>query len=150
MDEIDTKLIELIQIDCRSSYGELGASVGLSVSAVNERLKKLQAQGIIRGWRGVIDPKAIGLEVLAFIYVQLDRPNHEKDFKQFVQNVNEVEECHHVTGEWSYLMKVRTKTIAELENLISEKIKGAKGIVRTHTVIALSSPKEWAPLKSGD
>ncbi len=147
MDEIDKKLIQLVQMDSRASYGELGAAVGLSVSAVNERLKKLQAQQIIRGWRAQIDPKAIGLEVLAFIYVQLDRPNNERKFKELVLNFEEVEECHHVTGEWSYLMKVRTRSISELEYLISEKIKASEGIVRTQTVIALSSPKEWAPLK---
>lgn len=147
MDEIDKKIIQLIQIDGNASYAELGAKVGLSVSAINERLKKLQTQQVIQGWRAQINPKAIGLEVLAFIYVQLDRPKHEQDFKQVVMQFDEVEECHHVTGEWSYLMKVRTRSIAELENLISHKIKDSEGIVRTQTVIALSSPKEWAPLK---
>ncbi len=147
MDDSDKKLIQLIQMDSRTSYAELGSEIGLSTSAVNERLKKLQAQGIVRGWRAVIDAKAVGLEVLAFINVQLDRPEHEMAFKMIVQKFDEVEECHHVTGEWSYLMKVRTRSIAELENLISQKIKGSEGIVRTHTVIVLSSPKEWAPIK---
>ena len=147
LDDIDRRLIQQVQVDGRASYGELGAIVGLSVSAINERLKKLQAQKIIRGWRAEIDPKAIGLEVLAFVYVQLDRPNHERDFKQVVLTFEEVEECHHITGEWSYLMKVRAKSISALECLISEKIKASEGIVRTQTVIVLSSPKEWAPLK---
>ena len=68
LNEIDKKLIQLVQMDSRASYGELGAAVGLSVSAVNERLKKLQTQQIIQGWRAQINAKAIGLEVLAFIY----------------------------------------------------------------------------------
>lgn len=137
-------------MDGRASYGDYGAAVGLSVSAINERLKKLQAQGIIRRWGAQIDAKAIGLEVLAFIYVQLDRPNHERDFRKVVLDFPEVEECHHVTGEWSYLMKVRTRTISELEHLISEKIKASEGLVRTQTVIVLSSPKEWGSLKCGE
>jgi Lrp/AsnC family transcriptional regulator, leucine-responsive regulatory protein len=149
MDEIDNKIIVFIQENGRASYNEIGEAVGLSVSAINERLKKLQTQGVIQGFTAKIDPKAVGLDVLAFIYVQIDKPNLEREFAKRIKKFNEIEECHHVTGEWSYLMKVRTRTIRDLEYLISDKIKSVEGATRTHTVIVLSSPKESGTLVPG-
>lgn len=146
MDVIDKKILQMAQLHGRASYHEFGEAVGLSVSAINERLKKLQSQGVIRGWSAQIDSKSIGLEVLAFIYVQIDRPNNEKEFSKRVNAIHEVIECHYVTGEWSYLMKVRTATIAELETVLSSKIKSIDGVMNTHTVIVLSSSKDTAPL----
>jgi Lrp/AsnC family leucine-responsive transcriptional regulator len=90
MDEIDKKIIELIQTQGRLSYGELGEQVGLSVSAINERLKKLQNKKIISGWGARINPRAVGLEVLAFVFVQHDRPTYEEDFRQEILKFPEV------------------------------------------------------------
>jgi Lrp/AsnC family transcriptional regulator, leucine-responsive regulatory protein len=146
MDDIDKKIIEIAQLHGRASYNEFGEAVGLSVSAINERLKKLQSQGVIRGWTAQIDSKVIGLEVLAFIYVQIDRPNNEKGFSKRVNAIHEIIECHYVTGEWSYLMKVRTRTISELETVLSSKIKSLNGVMNTHTVLVLSSSKDGSPL----
>lgn len=146
MSEIDKKIIEIIQVQGQISYAELGKLVGLSVSAINERLKKLEKKKIILGWVAKIDAKAIGLEILAFVFVQYERANTEENFRNNILTYPEVEECHHVTGEWSYLMKVRVKSIADLENFISLKIRTAEGFVRTQTVVALSSLKEGTPL----
>jgi Lrp/AsnC family leucine-responsive transcriptional regulator len=147
MDEIDKKIVEIIQVEGQMSYAKLGEEVGLSVSAINERLKKLQNKKIIRGWGARINAKAVGLEVLAFIFVQHDRPVHEVNFRNEMLKIDEVEECHHVTGDWSYLMKIRVKSISDLEGVLNYKIRATKGIVRTQTVVALSSPKDWSPLK---
>lgn len=142
IDEIDKKIIAMAQVNGRASYNEFGEAVGLSVSAVNERLKKLQTQGVIAGWGARINPQVIGLDILAFIYIEIDTPQHENEFTKQLNQLSEIEECHHVTGEWSYLMKVRAHNIAELEILLSEKIKSIKGIIKSHTIISLSSPKE--------
>lgn len=93
-----------------------------------------------------LDPGAFGLNVLAFVYVLLERPNHTADFLKKIAVLPAVQECHHVTGEWSFLLKVRTTTNGELERIIVEKIKRCNGVVRTLTVIALSSPKETCAL----
>lgn len=146
MNEIDKKILAIIQVQGQMSYAELGKEVGLSVSAINERLKKLQTKKVIRGWGARIDAKAIGLEVLAFLFIQLERTTNEEHFIEDILKFPEVEECHHVTGEWSYLLKVRAKSISDLENFISNKIRASIRIVRTQTVIALSSLKEWTPL----
>jgi Lrp/AsnC family leucine-responsive transcriptional regulator len=145
MNEIDKKILSIIQEQGQISYGELGKEVGLSVSAINERLKKLENKQIIKGWSARVDAKALGLEVLAFVFLQHERPAYEDSFKQEMLKLSEVEECHHITGEWSYLLKIREKNISDLEKFISNKIRSSKGVVRTQTIIALSSPKEWSP-----
>jgi len=145
MNEIDKKILTIVQAQGHISYAELGKEVGLSVSAINERLKKLENKSIIKGWGARIDAKAVGLEVLAFIFLQHEKPIYEESFRQEMLKLGEVEECHHVTGEWSYLLKIRERTISDLEKFISAKIRSSKGIVRTQTVIVLSSPKEWSP-----
>lgn len=149
MDEIDRKLIALAQADGRASYAELGAAVGLSVSAVNERLKKLLAGGTITGWGARVSPQALGLDVLAFISVLLDRPEHDAPFRAAMAALPAVQECHHLTGEWSYLLKLRVAGTAALERFLSEELKALPGVLRTHTVIALSTVKETACLPTG-
>ncbi|WP_029008905.1 Lrp/AsnC family transcriptional regulator [Azospirillum halopraeferens] len=142
MDDIDRKIADIAQRDGRASYAEIGATVGLSVSAVNERLKKLQAAGVITGWGARVAPGALGLDVLAFVQVLLERPEHDAPFRAAMMAAPAVQECHHVTGEWSYLLKVRVAGTADLERFLANTLKAQPGVVRSHTVIALSSPKE--------
>lgn len=142
MDDIDRKITSYIQADGRASYADIGAAAGLSVSAVNERLKKLQAGGVIQGWGARISPKAAGLDVLAFVEVLLDRPEHDAPFRDAMRATPAVQECHHVTGDWSYLLKVRVPDTDALERFLSERLKSLPGVARSHTVIALSSVKE--------
>ncbi|HEY0838343.1 MAG TPA: Lrp/AsnC family transcriptional regulator [Azospirillum sp.] len=146
MDEHDRKIIAHIQSDGRASYAEIGAAAGLSVSAVNERLKKLLASGAVTGFGARVAPAALGLDVLAFVQVLLERPEHDAGFRAAMLATPAVQECHHVTGEWSYLIKVRVPTTADLERFLSDRLKTLPGVARSHTVIALSSPKETAIL----
>lgn len=146
MDDIDRKLIAHAQAEGRASYAEMGAAVGLSVSAVNERLKKLQASGAITGWSARASAEALGLELLAFVHVLLERPEHEAAFRAAMRDTPAVQECHHVTGEWSYLLKVRVANTAALERFLAERLKTVPGIGRTQTVIVLSTVKETPAL----
>lgn len=149
MDDIDRKIIAYIQYDGRASYAEIGAVAGLSVSAVNERLKKLQASGVIAGWEARLAPKLVGLDVLAFVHVLLERPEHDAAFRAAMAGNAAVQECHHLTGEWSYLLKVRVADTAALERFLTAELKALPGVVRSHTAIALSSVKETAALPVG-
>lgn len=142
MDQIDRQLIALLQRDSRLSYGELGGRVRLSVSAVNERLKKLAARGVLRGFVAVVDARAVGFGLCAFVRVLVDRPEHEAAFVARMTQTPEVQECHHVTGDYSYLLKLRVRDTAHLEALLGERIKSLPGVVRTETVVVLSTPKE--------
>jgi Lrp/AsnC family leucine-responsive transcriptional regulator len=146
MDERDRELLDVIQQDCRLSYGELGSRIALSISAVNERLKKLYARGVIRGCAATLEPRAVGLDVCAFVQVLIDRPEHNAGFLRAIGGMSSVLECHHVTGDFSYLLKVRVPNTAALETLLTNDLKGLPGVARTQTVIALSSPKETTVL----
>lgn len=144
MNSTDCKILHLLQTDGRKSYDKIGKAVGLSISAVNERIKKMQKQGIILGWNINVCPKKIGLDVLAFVLILLGKD--EAPFLTEIAKIPEILECHHVTGEWSYILKVRTNTISNFELLLGKKIKKLPGILRTHTLIALSSPLERTTL----
>jgi Lrp/AsnC family leucine-responsive transcriptional regulator len=146
MNIIDRKLLANLQTDCKLSYAELGQRVGLSVSAVNERLKKMGKEKIIKRYVALVDPAALGLDLTAFIQVVIDRPEHERPFRARIAALPEVQECHHVTGQYSYMLKVRVRNTAHLETLIMEKIKTLKGLVSTQTSIVLSTPKETTVL----
>lgn len=142
MDDIDFRLLTLVQENCRLSLADLGKQVGLSVSAVNERMAKLHAQGFIRGYVALLDPHVLGLDVCAFVQILLDRPENNPAFIEQIRKVPQVLECHHITGEFSYLLKIRVRTIARLEALLNGQIKSLPGVTRTQTVIALSTAKE--------
>lgn len=142
MDGIDRKILDHLQLNGRDSYAQIGEKVGLSVSAINDRIKKLRANGAIRYWSAVIDPALAGRNLLAFVSIQLERPEHDKAFVARVAEIDDVQECHHVTGDWSYVLKVRVRDTAALERLIVDKLKTVPGVVRSQTVIALSSAKE--------
>ena len=146
MDETDVALLEALQTDDRVSYADLGRAVGLSISGVNARLKKLQAAGYIREFSARLDPGRVGLDLCAFIQVVLKRPEHDAPFVDAVRTNPAILECHHVTGDFSYLLKVRVKNTAALERLITAEVKRLPGVVRTYTTIALSSPKETSRL----
>jgi Lrp/AsnC family leucine-responsive transcriptional regulator len=146
IDDTDRQILGLVQRDAKLPHAEIGRRVGLSVSAVNERLRKLQAAGVIRAYEARLDPQALGLELCAFVLVQLERPEHEAPFLEAVRATRQVLECHHVTGDYNYLLKLRVARPTELEAVIGRGLKGLAGVVRTHTVIALSTAKETLAL----
>lgn len=146
IDEIDRVILGRLQDDYRTSYAALGEAVGLSISAVNARVKVLSRAGILRGGRAVIEPASIGLNVCAFIEVLVERSEHELAFVDRMRELPEVLEVHHVTGAWSYLLKCRVTSTSELERLIAGEIKRLPAVARTQTTIALSSPKETSAL----
>ena len=140
MDTTDRQLLTLLQENCKLSYNELGKQVGLSVSAVNERLKKMQAAGIIRGNVALVSPRAVGLDLCIFMQVLSDRPKNDPIISR-MREMPEVLECHHITGEFSYLLKIRTRNTEHFETLV-QQIKSLPGVTRTYTLVVLSSPKE--------
>jgi Lrp/AsnC family transcriptional regulator, leucine-responsive regulatory protein len=142
MDDLDRIIIDQLQADGARTYAEIGAAAGLSASAVNDRLKRLRAEGVIRRMTAEIDPTAIGLSLLAFVLVAVNDAQREGRFREAMKAVPEVLECHHLTGDFSYLLKLRLRDTAHLEHFLMDRLKPLGGIVRTHTLIALSSVKE--------
>ncbi|MCC7275535.1 MAG: Lrp/AsnC family transcriptional regulator [Alphaproteobacteria bacterium] len=144
MDAIDRILLDAVQADGRRPLAALGAAVGLSASAVNERLRRLQADGVLAGVHGRVEPRRAGFDVCAFVEVLLAAPGDDAAFIAGCRAEPQVQECHHVTGDWSYLLKVRAHDTGDLERLVAGRIKTLPGVVRTRTTIALSSAKETA------
>lgn len=145
---VDLKILRLVQADGRMSLAELGDRVGLSTSAVNARLARLRRDGVIRETVCLVDPAAVGLGLAAFVQVTIDRPDHEAAFLKLVNRLDEIQECHHVTGRVSYFLKIRTTDTAGLEELL-KKLKSLPGLVRTESQVVLSSPKQTTALPIG-
>jgi Lrp/AsnC family leucine-responsive transcriptional regulator len=142
MDDLDRIILDQLQADGAQTYAEIGATAGLSASAVNDRLKRLRAEGVIRRMTADIDPAAVGLSLLAFVLVAVGDAPAESRFREAMKAAPEVLECHHLTGDFSYLLKLRLRDTAHLEQFLMDRLKPLGGIVRTHTLIALSSVKE--------
>lgn len=143
LDAIDRRLIDLLRTSARMSYAELARQVGLSAPAVHERVGKLEANGVIRGYRADIEPEAVGLGVTALIGVKAAGADIE-DVVAALHELPEVESCYFLAGEESFLLKVRVSTIAELEKLIV-RLHRTAGVASTRTTIALSTKWEGRP-----
>lgn len=146
LSKTDRRILGLLQRNAKLTNAELGQRVGLSVSAVNERVRKLQTAGTIRGYEARLDPEALGRGICAFVLVLIERPEQEEAFLDAVASAKQVQECHHVTGDYSYLLKLRVSSTGELERTLRQGLKALPGVVRTQTMIALSSPKETAAI----
>lgn len=148
MDDIDRKISEILQADGRRPIAEIAGAVGLSTSAAHERIRRLTERGVL-SVHALVDPEAAGLGLLVFTLVELDGPDRDEPFKTAMAAVPSVLECHHITGEWNYLLKIRARTTRELERLMSRRIKAVEGVRRTLTMVALSSAKETPALPLG-
>lgn len=148
VDEIDGKIIALLAADARRALADIGAHVGLSPSAVNERVRRLAGQGAIRRFTVDADPAALGRPILAFVWIALPERADEAGFRERAAADPAIEECHHVTGPWSYLLKIRVATLAGLEDFLAG-MKGAGYVARSETMLALSSPVPGACVPGG-
>lgn len=144
LDFIDIKIIELLQEDGRASHSAIAEAVGLSQPSVHERVKKLEQRGIIKGYGAIVDPAALGLNVLAYISVRFT--DYKPEFMaQAVEGMPEVMETHHVAGEECFVVKVRCKTPQDLETVL-QKIWAAGPVAGTKTVVAFNTYKETLAL----
>ena len=139
---METKLLRRLQQSGRESWAALGQLVGLTGPAVAERVRKLEERGVIRSFTAVLDPAAVGYTLLAFVAVTLERPEHRGAFLAKVDALPEVQECHHIAGDYDYLLKIRCRDTGDLERVISDEIKGVPGVARTRTTISLKTVKE--------
>jgi len=142
LDEKDRLILERVQRDGSLAQSEIARDVGLSTAAVNERLRKLEAAGVIRRWTAIVEPRAVGAGVSAFVEVFFEHPRFEAGFIERMQRLDEVLECHHITGEFSLLLKVRTHDMEALQKLLLEQLGAHDGVRQTRTVMVLSTVKE--------
>ena len=141
MDEKDKLILSLLQKDGRMTASEMAEKVDLSVPAVTERIRKLMEGGVLKEFRAVLDAKKVGYDVTAYILLDMSSSNSYGDMVQYAQDNDEVLECHSITGEGSHILKVRTHDTSSLESLL-RNIQSWPGVIRTHTMIVMSTFKE--------
>jgi len=146
LDETDRRILALLQSDGLQSMAELSKTIGVAASTLSDRVKRLGRLGAITGTHAHVDPHAIGLNLLAFVFVGWSDGVVEAEFLKRIATAPQVLECHHVTGGWNYLLKVRVADTRALEGFLASVLKQVKGLQRTETLIVLSSPKETTDL----
>ena len=143
IDSIDVNILEVLQDNARVSISDLSKKVNLSLSAVSERLRKLEQGKIIEQYTTIISPAAMAKELSVLMFVSLESTTGTavKELQLFVDNADEILECHHITGEYDYALKITTKNTETLEKLMST-IKSIQGVRHCQTNVILSSSKK--------
>lgn len=141
MDIQDRQILNILQKDGRCSYAEIGASVGLSITAIKDRIDKLVASGVLKNFSATVGGEAVGYGIIAFILVGIDRPADCAAFENGVAGIDRIQECHHVTGAFNYILKVLAEDMTDLERILSSYVKMPGIVSRTETTIVFSSTK---------
>jgi Lrp/AsnC family leucine-responsive transcriptional regulator len=141
LDEIDRRILALLQADCKTPLAKVGEKVGLSAPSVVERVRKLEAEGFITGYHARLDARRLGMDITAFIGVSIGHPKGIAYFEKQLQHLHDVLECHHVTGGYTLLLKAKTHDTQSLENLI-RTLRSIEGVERTETSVVLSTKVE--------
>jgi Lrp/AsnC family transcriptional regulator, leucine-responsive regulatory protein len=141
----DAKILDVLQRDGRRPYADLGAEVGMTGPSAHERVKKLESRGVITGYGAVVDPRALGYDILAFSWITQAPGSTSHDLTDSFAAIPEIEECHHITGEADYLIKVRARDTRDLERVL-RLVQSTKDVFQTETDVVFSSGFERRPL----
>ena len=140
MDQMDKSILLLLEENARMTVSEISHRINLSVSAVSERLKKLENTGIIEQYTTIINSKYLNKNLTAFMSVALDGPHYVEKLREFVETDEEILEGYYVAGEFDYMLKIITEDTESLKDIL-DRIKGIQGVGKTKTVVCLSSIK---------
>jgi len=146
LDEIDLRILDILQKKGRTKRIDLAEAVGLSLPSVSDRLRKLEEQHIITGYHALVDPRRLGKDLTAFIFVTVDSSKHYSQFLDHAKSQDDILECHAITGEGTHLLKVRTGSTASLEKLLA-RIQAWQGVGSTRTNLVLSTTKETTRIR---
>lgn len=144
VDSFDRAILKILSSEGRISISELARKVNLSKTPTQIRVKRLEAEGYIIGYRAMLDPIRIGLDHIAFVEVTLNdtREGALTAFNQEVAKISEVEECHMIAGNFDYLLKVRTHSMPDYRKVLGEKLSALPNVSHTKTFVAMQSVKE--------
>ena len=141
MDHIDAGIIRCLTQDARMNASQISQQVNLSVSAVIERMKKLEASGLIRGYTAVIDERLAGYDVQALISIRLEHPKYNQEFARQMQAHERVTECFYITGDFDYIARICAGSTEELTKVLHD-IKQIPGVSLTRTYVVLDNIKQ--------
>ncbi len=145
LDPTDFEILALLQDHCKTPLAKIGDQVGLSAPAVIERIKKLEEGGVITGYCATLDAPKLGRGITAFIGVMVDRPVAIEEIEEQIDDCPDILECHHVTGAYTLLLKVKTESTQSLEQVIAQ-LRALEGVNRTETLVVLSTHREGMKL----
>lgn len=146
IDEMDRRILSLLQQDARLSNAEIARRVGMAPSATLERLRKLEERGVIRGYEARLDSRKLGLAITAFIFIRAQDNHSEQSAGDRLRQHPNVLEVHHIAGEDCYLVKVCAADTEELGRMVRTEFGTMPGVVSTRTTIVLGTVKETAKI----
>jgi Lrp/AsnC family leucine-responsive transcriptional regulator len=141
IDDLDIKILNILQKNARTKRNEIAERVGLSLPSISERLNKLEERGYIQGYFAKLNRKSFGYDILAYVFVTMESSKHYKTLISKADKIPEIIECHSVLGEGSHLLKTIAKNTEALEKLLGE-IQSWTGVMSTKTTFILSTTKE--------
>lgn len=140
MDETDIKIIRLLQKNSRISASDISKKVNLSVSAVSDRLRKLETSGVIEQYTAILNTELLEKDLSAYMLISLASPKESETFLEFVASENEIIGCFYIAGEFDYMIKIFTKNTTTLTTVLN-KIKNVSGVIKTNTMVVLNNEK---------
>lgn len=141
MDRIDANILKCLTKDARMNASQISQQVNLSVSAVIERMKKMEASGLIRGYTAVIDERQAGVNVQAMISIRLEHPKYNQEFNHQMCAHESVMECFYITGDFDYIARIGVSSTEELTKVLHD-IKQIPGVSLTRTYVVLDNVKQ--------
>lgn len=149
MDQKDIKIINYLIKNARINASEISQNIGLSTSAVIERIRKMENIGIISGYTVILDPRKVNMDVTAIITVVMDHPKYNDSFIKAVTINKSIVECHYIAGDYDFYLKVITENTNALQDILNA-IKRLDGVAKTKTSIVLNTPKNEYSIVTGD
>jgi Lrp/AsnC family leucine-responsive transcriptional regulator len=144
LDDTDLAIVRALQANARATYTEIGRAVGLSAASVHERVHRLEGRGVIRGYHAEVDPELLGLDVLSLVSVLPSDSMDAGATEAALAGIPEIETAYSVAGEDSHLLVVRTRSIAELSDVL-QRLQAVDGVARTRTSVVLATPVRRPP-----
>lgn len=142
LDKTSLKILELLTNNAKITNSDIAKEIGLVPSAVLERVRKLEKNGVIKGYTALLNKEVFGLDLLAFVFIAVDVPNWEDSITSEFVDIPWVQEVHEITGEESYLLKIRAQNPDHLSNILKHHIGRIKSIKYTKSTIVLQTLKE--------
>ncbi|HSE64576.1 MAG TPA: Lrp/AsnC family transcriptional regulator [Thermoanaerobaculia bacterium] len=142
IDDIDLRILDMLQRNGKLSQAKIAGAVGLTTPSVNERIKKMERHGMIKGFVALLDHEKMGLPLTAYIDVTLEHPRFEKSFVDDLEKLLAVQECHYVAGDFAYRLKVKAANPGALADFIQHRLLVMKGVSGARTCLSLASKKE--------
>jgi len=142
IDDIDLQILDMLQRNGKLSQAKIAGAVGLTTPSVNERIKKMERHGMIKGFVALLDHEKMGLPLTAYVDVALEHPRFEKAFIDDLERLLAVQECHYLAGDFAYRLKVKASNPGSLADFIQHRLLTIRGVSRARTCLSLAAKKE--------